>query len=94
MASKRVTIDLGQYTGIPLVEHWWVPKNQAFIIQDNGIATIMAHPSMVMQIRNKGRAPLWTRHMRGFIEVERDKRRTLKNKHQPARKLPTPRTNM
>lgn len=33
------------------------------------------HPSDWMRLRNNGRTPLWTRHMTGVIEAERDRRR-------------------
>jgi hypothetical protein len=33
------------------------------------------HPADWMRLRNNGRTPMWTRHMAGVTEAERDRRR-------------------
>ena len=36
---------------------------------------VLVHPSTGMELRNGGRTPLWTRHMLGVREAERDRRK-------------------
>lgn len=61
--------------GIPIHESWEVPRDKIVLV--NG--TVSLHPSSVMAIKF-GRTPLWTRHMSGVIEAERDQRRRQKRR--------------
>lgn len=68
-------------SGTPIYESWGVPRDRAIHASDpggGGAHVIFAHPSAVMVIRNGGRTPLWTRHMLGVREAERDRRRRAK----------------
>jgi hypothetical protein len=47
-----------------------MPRDKVFLI-DNRIA---GHPSTIMAMRHNG-TPLWTRHMLGVQELERDRRK-------------------
>ena len=62
----------GSPSSLPLIENWIVPRGQVYALSDP--PSIVAHPSTVMQLKNGGRVPLWTRNMLGVTEAERDKR--------------------
>lgn len=53
-------------------ESWYVPRGEVMRIAGYGL---VAHPATAMVLNNNGVMPLWTRHDRGVIELERDRRR-------------------
>lgn len=61
--------------GVPVQESWLVPRGAIYVIEGRSVA----HPSVMMAIK-VGRTPLWTRHMLGVIESERDRRRRRKRR--------------
>ena len=60
---------------VPIFENWGCPRDKVVLMNEQ----MFAHPSVAMAIR-VGRTPLWTRHMRGVIEAERDQRRRAKGR--------------
>jgi hypothetical protein len=61
--------------GLPvLIEDWFIPRGRMFLLGDK----ILLHPSDMMALRHGGRTPLWTRHMLGVREAERDRRKRSK----------------
>jgi hypothetical protein len=56
--------------GIPIIESWYTPRDQIFLVDNR----IVGHPSTIMAMKH-GRTPLWTRHMLGVSEAERDRRK-------------------
>lgn len=63
--------------GIPVNESWLIPRDQVVLIVNPGTKrrTYTVHPSTMLRLRCGGRFPLWTRHSRGMIELDRDRRR-------------------
>lgn len=61
-------------TSLTLVENWYVPRNQMYMMGQQ----VVIHPYTAMVLRNGGRHPLYTRHMLGEQELERDRRRRTK----------------
>jgi hypothetical protein len=57
-------------TELTIHTDWNLPRDQAFAMGH----MILAHPSAAMVLIH-GRTPLWTRHMIGVREAERDRRK-------------------
>lgn len=69
-----------QPNSLRLIENWLVPRGKVFMINDRelthlGGPAMVAHPATMMRVMNGGRTPLWTRHMLGVREAERDRRK-------------------
>lgn len=61
-----------------MIEEWLAPRGQVFLMNDPakpGRPTVVLHPSTMMEMKHGGRTPLWTRHMAGVREAERDGRK-------------------
>lgn len=58
------------YAGYPIRQHTLVPRDRVYVV--NGV--VNCNPSTYWLIKF-GRPPLWTRHMEGVREAERDRRR-------------------
>lgn len=66
--------------GLPMIESWVVPRDVVILANDPAVpdsdhTVVCVHPSTALAIKNGGRFPLWTRHSRGMIELDRDRRR-------------------
>lgn len=60
----------GWRVGVAIQTSFEIPRG---MVERTRIGARM-HPSDHMELRNNGRTPLWTRHMTGVIEAERDRR--------------------
>lgn len=63
-------------SGLPISESWYAPRGK--ILMTGFERNVIMHPSDYMRLRHGGRTPLWTRHMLGVREAERDQRRRAK----------------
>jgi hypothetical protein len=63
--------------GVPIIQRWETPRDKVMMASDLGWGmsmTMIVHPSTYLTILY-GRTPLWTRHMAGVREGERDRRK-------------------
>jgi hypothetical protein len=66
-------------SNLRMIECWHVKRGEVYSINDPAIypggPVVLAHPSTMMEVMHGGRPPLWTRHMLGVREAERDRRK-------------------
>lgn len=71
--------DPWNWNSLRLIDNWAIPRGQAIYMEKSAMAPsgplVLVHPSTGMELRNGGRTPLWTRHMLGVREAERDRRK-------------------
>jgi hypothetical protein len=59
--------------GMPVTTSYSVPKGEVYVIGAQ-FKNILLHP-WTYEVLKHGRTPLWTRHMAGVSEAERDRRK-------------------